>query len=73
MALGNWGSPEAVAALVRALRDPEPLVRGHAAWAVGRIGTGEARAALRARAALEQDAMVLEELTLAMGMHAGAT
>ena len=32
--------------LVRALADPEPLVRGHAAWALGRIGGAEARRAL---------------------------
>jgi len=38
VALGNWSSPEAVPALVRALEDAEPLVRGHAAWALGRIG-----------------------------------
>ncbi len=43
VALGNWGSPEAVPALVRALEDPEPLVRGHAAWVLGRIGTAQAR------------------------------
>ncbi|MCC7355926.1 MAG: tRNA epoxyqueuosine(34) reductase QueG [Anaerolineae bacterium] len=35
VALGNWGSSEAVPALADALRDPEPLVRGHAAWALG--------------------------------------
>jgi len=39
VALGNWVAPEAVPALVRALEDPEPLVRGHAAWALGRISS----------------------------------
>ncbi len=39
VALGNWGAPEAVKALVRALEDAEPLLRGHAAWGPGRIGT----------------------------------
>lgn len=38
VALGNWGDPVAVPALTQALSDPEPLVRGHAAWALGRIG-----------------------------------
>jgi epoxyqueuosine reductase len=33
-ALGNWGGREAVPALARALDDPEPLIRGHAAWVV---------------------------------------
>jgi epoxyqueuosine reductase len=65
VALGNWGSPEAVPALVRALSDPEPLVRGHVAWALGRIGTGEARAALEVRAAVEPDTYVREEIEAA--------
>ena len=47
VALGNWCAPEAVPALAIALNDEEPLVRGHAAWALGRIGTGAARQALR--------------------------
>ncbi|MGH7409524.1 MAG: HEAT repeat domain-containing protein, partial [Candidatus Methylomirabilis sp.] len=46
VALGNLGSVEAVPALARALSDSDPLVRGHAAWALGRIGTREGRAAL---------------------------
>jgi epoxyqueuosine reductase len=63
VALGNWGSPEAVLVLVRALEDEEPLVRGHAAWALGRIGSS---AALRARALVEEDAWVREEVALAL-------
>jgi epoxyqueuosine reductase len=39
VALGNWGDPQAIPALQRALRDPDPLVRKHAAWALARIGT----------------------------------
>jgi epoxyqueuosine reductase len=47
VALGNLGSPEAAAPLAQALlEDPEPLVRSHAAWALGRIGGGPARQAL---------------------------
>lgn len=37
VALGNWGSGEAVPALSRALEDEEPLIRSHAEWALGRI------------------------------------
>ncbi len=66
MALGNWGAPEAVPALIRALEDPEPLVRGHAAWALGRIGTAEAQAALSERLASEADEFVREELGLSL-------
>jgi hypothetical protein len=37
VALGNWWSPEAVSVLESALNDEEPLIRGHAAWALGRV------------------------------------
>jgi epoxyqueuosine reductase len=66
VALGNWGSPEAVPALARALNDEEPLVRGHAAWALGRIGTEAARQALRGREEVEADAWVREEIEAAL-------
>lgn len=46
VALGNRRDPDTVSALSRALADPEPLVRQHAAWALGQINTAEARAAL---------------------------
>ena len=61
VALGNWGSPEAVPVLVAALDDEEPLIRGHAAWALGRITTPDAFDALRVRARVETDAWVLQE------------
>jgi epoxyqueuosine reductase len=73
VALGNWlGSVEeplegAVAVLVAALSDLEPLVRGHAAWALGRAGTGSAAAALEQRAAVESDPWVSEEISAALG------
>jgi epoxyqueuosine reductase len=66
VALGNWGSPEAVPPLVSALSDPSALVRGHAAWALGKIGSAEARAALTARLSIEFDGFVLEELRSAL-------
>jgi epoxyqueuosine reductase len=37
VALGNWGSADAVAPLARLLADPSPVVRGHAAWGMGQI------------------------------------
>lgn len=40
-ALGNLGDPASIPALRHALHDPEPLVRGHAAWALGRLGERE--------------------------------
>lgn len=72
VALGNWGSSEAMPALAGALNDEEPLVRGHAAWALGRIGTAGARQALSGRGEVEEDAWVREEIAAALGDRAGA-
>jgi epoxyqueuosine reductase len=44
VALGNTAGPEALPALERATRDPEPIVAEHARWALDRIS---ARASLR--------------------------
>jgi epoxyqueuosine reductase len=66
IALGNSRSPQAVPALAAALGHPEPLVRGHAAWALGRIGGEEALAALRTAADGESDTWVLEEVRAAL-------
>jgi len=41
-------------------------VRGHAAWALGRIGTEAARQALRGRDEVEEDAWVREEIAAAL-------
>ena len=66
VALGDWGSPEAVPALAVALNDEEALIRRQAAWALGRIGTEAARQAPRGREEVEEDAWVREELGLAL-------
>ncbi len=42
VALGNRKDPAAIPALTRAMSDPEPLVREHAAWALARIAEQEA-------------------------------
>jgi epoxyqueuosine reductase len=67
IAAGNWGSDEAVPLLARLLDDESPLVRGHAVWALGRIGGGEARSRLRGRLDREIDAGVKSELEQAPG------
>ncbi len=67
VALGNWGAAEAVAPLELALAEPDPLVRGHAAWALGRVGTDTAAAALAVASGSETDPWVTEELALASG------
>ena len=50
----------------RVLTHAEPLVRGHAAWALGRIGTPEAEEALKNALTLEADASVLTEIRMAL-------
>jgi epoxyqueuosine reductase len=62
VALGNTKSREAIPALIRALDDDEPLVRGHAAWALGQIGSQPALDALKARRRIENDGEVCDEI-----------
>ncbi len=67
VALGNALDRATVPALAAALAsDPHPLVRGHAAWALGRVGSPRALSALRARLADEGDGAVLAEIGLAL-------
>jgi len=65
VALGSWGAAEAAPVLTRALADPEPLVRGHAARALGRVGGAAASELLSLAASSEEEARVLEELDAA--------
>jgi epoxyqueuosine reductase len=66
VALGNIGDPQAIPALIAALHDYEPLVRGHAAWALGRIGGEEARRALEKALGNEEDEEVKKEISCAL-------
>lgn len=67
VALGNSGQREATTALVSALMDdPEPLTRGHAAWALGRIGGEAARRGLIQALAREREPGVLKEIQAAL-------
>ena len=71
VALGNAGDPAAIPALAGALREGEPLVRGHAAWALGRLRGPEAIQALESAMSLEDDPEVLEEITAALAEEDG--
>jgi epoxyqueuosine reductase len=62
VALGNAGDPDAVPALIEALSDPEALVRGHAAWALGQIGGQQALQALENALISENDEAVITEI-----------
>ncbi|WP_287960691.1 tRNA epoxyqueuosine(34) reductase QueG [Caldilinea sp.] len=70
VALGNWGAPATVPALAHALRDPEPVARAHAAWALGRVLARQPheQAANLLAMAMEQetDSRVREEIHLAL-------
>jgi epoxyqueuosine reductase len=66
IALGNIADRASVPALATALHDAEPLVRGHAAWALGRLGGGAARAHLERAVRRETDAWVRDECALAL-------
>ena len=66
VALGNLGDPQAIPALCEAVTQDEPLVRSHAAWALGCIGGEQARAALRQAAAAETEPEVLGEVRAAL-------
>jgi epoxyqueuosine reductase len=65
--MGNTGNPDAIPALARALEhEAEPLVRGHAAWALGRIGGRRSQAALERCRRRETDGSVAVELDAAL-------
>jgi epoxyqueuosine reductase len=64
VALGNAGDGSAVEPLARALgEDPDPTVRGHAAWALGRLG---AERPLREAAVRERNEETLSEIHAAI-------
>ena len=62
--LGNRGDDRALAALTMALADEDPVVRGHAAWAIGRIDPRHA--SLTQALAIESDDRVRSEITRAL-------
>ncbi len=67
IAAGNSGDGGLVPAVTRALSHRAPVVRGAAAWALGRLGGAAAHAALAHTSAAEADADVLHEVRAALG------
>jgi epoxyqueuosine reductase len=67
VALGNSGCIEAVPVLAEALRDASPLVRSHAAWALGAIASPRNLQILESARVHETDESVLQEIAFAMG------
>ena len=70
--LGNSGNPAAIPALSHALGDREPLIRQHAAWALGALRLPEADEALALRVARETHPAVLTEIASARRAPPGA-
>jgi epoxyqueuosine reductase len=70
IAMGNSGSAEYIPLLIKALDDSEPLVRGHAAWALARLSPhgqkGEIREVLTYHSQHENDEEAGTEFHLAL-------
>jgi epoxyqueuosine reductase len=67
VALGNTKNPDAVPALTHALEcDPDPLVRSHAAWALGQVEGASARDALERARSRENESSVVDEILIAL-------
>jgi epoxyqueuosine reductase len=62
VAVGNWGHRSAVPSLVELLKDPNPLLRGHAAWALHQIRDAGAKTAIKDALRVEKDPKVRQEL-----------
>ncbi|MCZ6508865.1 MAG: tRNA epoxyqueuosine(34) reductase QueG [Acidobacteria bacterium] len=66
LAMGNRGDLQYVPPLGRMLDDGDPVLRSHAAWALGRIGGAEAEALLLGRLGVEGEEEVSGELISAL-------
>ncbi len=68
IALGNMGDPAFIPDLAQAMQDPEELVRGYAAWALGKIGGSQARQILEASLARETAESARQEIEAALAV-----
>ena len=69
LALGNIGDPRAVVPLIKVLQeDDNSMVRGHTAWALGKIGGEKAKFALEKALKIEKDKEVKKEIINALEM-----
>jgi epoxyqueuosine reductase len=67
--LGNRRDRSAIPALLGALADGEPLVRGAAVWALSRFADPAVDESLRKHRGIEEDQLVLEELDAALAAN----
>ncbi|WP_221568788.1 tRNA epoxyqueuosine(34) reductase QueG [Alkalihalobacillus sp. TS-13] len=69
IALGNFKDDTALPELVHVLNeDPRPVIRGTAAWALGKIGGSEAEHVLKSAKERENDENVLAEVNRSLDM-----
>lgn len=66
IAIGHFRDASAVPQLIELMRDERPVIRGTAAWALGRIGGEEAAKAIEAACAVEIDEQAKAEMRRAM-------
>lgn len=66
IALGNSGNEEAIPILKEAIKDPSPVVRGHAAWALSRFNDPQVKTVLQEALQVEADPQVKRELQSAL-------
>ena len=69
VALGNAGQADVTVPVLAQvlLKEEEPLVRSHVAWALGKLGGRQAREALESAKDVEQDEEVQQEISDALG------
>jgi epoxyqueuosine reductase len=67
IALGNSRKEGALPALEKALLQAGPLIRAHAAWALGQIASPQAFRILESTRVNETDRLVVEEISAALG------
>jgi len=68
IALGNMGDPSFIPDLAQAMQDSEALVRGYAAWALGKIGGSRSRQILEASLVRETDESAKKEIQAALAV-----
>jgi len=66
IALGNTGDPAYIPDLAQAMEDSEELVRGYAAWALGKIGGSQAKQVLETSLARETSESAKKEIEAAL-------
>ncbi len=66
IALGNLGDPQNLPVLSEALTVPHETVRGHDAWALGKLGGHTAKKALSAALQTETSAWARKEIEMAL-------